>query len=150
MSTSKKFNLIDGVVTYGRIKESISFIISIIIAVILMIIAIFTFIANINKPPISYNGIIKSINSCDNTNCYVTVEYYDNKLKKNVTLNTIANLNVHTGDSFKINTGGEKSAYVLGGISLAIIIISILYYKYVMSNKYGAILNALPSFRYNY
>ena len=146
MSTSQNSPIEDGLATYGRTKAVFSFIMSIIISICLMVSSVMAYKSNKNKPTANYIGIVQNIINCNRNNCNVAAEYYDESLDKKILINTTANLNVRVGDSVEIQTGGQKGAYILGGISITILVVGILYYRYVMSSKYAAIENAMPSY----
>ncbi len=140
MSNNTDLIFVNSIETYGKIKATISFGISIIIAIVMIIIAII--ILSSKKSKLIEGTIIKK-NYCTNTTCNFVVQYEQNGILYRKNIN--ASIKYNLGDKISIDNQINKLFYGILFIAISIILLSCGYsvYKAIMSNKYFAIENAL-------
>lgn len=150
MSSSKDSAIVDSLATYGRVKATIGLVSSIVIAVILLCSAYLAFKGKIvenNLPVIAH--VVKKENCNAYGQCVLVVEYLIDGRRQ--LQNIVGSNTAQIGDTVNINVAGgttKKSKinpFVLVGISVLLLGGGIMYYIYVMKNKYAAVNNALST-----
>ncbi len=140
MSNNTDSIFVDSIETYGKIKATISFGVSIVVAIVMMIVAIIMLSSKKSEP---IEGTIIKKNYCLNTTCNFVVQYEQNGIlyKKNINASTKYNI----GDKISIDEQTNKLYYgiLLIIISIVLLLCGYSIYKVIISNKYFAIENAL-------
>lgn len=137
----------DGIASYGRIKATMAFSVSSLIATSLIIGGILSFMSSRKNKEEDKYGTVVNINYCNQNNCNVTVKYIENNIETQKQMT--ASRNVKIGDSIKIsNTLGPFGSIGLICVGIILIICGSVYLYYVLNNKYAAIDSAISSQRY--
>ncbi len=151
-SVNKDSPVVEGIATYGRVKATIAFSVSCVVAICLMGIGVMSYLSNKKNPDQnkSITGTVTQINFCDRNGCNVIIEYEDGGIKK--TLTTTTRGNIQPGDVITVSQGiSNLGAICIGICGCLILFCGISYLTFVMTNKYAAIDSAMSSQRsYSY
>jgi flagellar basal body-associated protein FliL len=138
----------DTLVAYGRIRATISLVVSIVFAVVLMISAYLAYNSKITITNTVNAHVVKKTCTSGNT-CNLVVQY--NIDGRNIQANTTGPSTTQIGDTINLNLSNsnvntkpqnnKKTAFVMCSVALVLLSGGIVYYRFVMKNKYAAISN---------
>ena len=143
--------IVDNMATYGRVKATIGLISSIVMAVVLLCSAYLATKGTVvqTSTPIVGHVVKKEMCELNNNQCKLVVEYTINGARQHV--NTTGPSTTQIGDTITVNNTNStvkksKSApFILVGVSVLLLGGGIMYYRYIMKNKYAAVQNAISS-----
>jgi hypothetical protein len=151
-SSSTDSVIVDSMATYGRVKATIGLVSSIVIAVILLCSALAATKGTVvqTSTPITGHVVKKDMCAKNNVQCHLVVEYTVNGARQ--LINTSGPSTTQIGDTITVNSVNSsvkksKSApFVLVGVSVLLLGGGIMYYRFVMRNKYAAVYNAFSRY----
>lgn len=150
-SSGTDSSIVDSMVAYGRVKATIGLISSIVMAVILLYSAYLASKGTGIQTSTQITGHVVKKEICEknNNNCQLVVEYTVNGARQLV--NTTGPSTTQIGDTITVDNSSivkksKNAPYVFVCISILLLGGGIMYYKFVMKNKYVAVYNAFSRY----
>jgi len=150
-SSSTDSAIVDNMASYGRVKAKFGLVSSIIMAIVLLCSAYLATKGTVvqTNTPITGHVVKKELCASNNVNCNLVVEYTVNGARQLV--NTTGPSSTQIGDTVTVNIissnvkKSKSTPFILVGISVLLIGGGVMYYRYIMNNKYAAVQNAFSS-----